>query len=175
MKDHKKTTKAAVDYFLQKNYDQAQKAKRKNEKPEKEVERAVMLWLNTNGFDCNVVESKAVYNPKIQRFLHSQAAPGMSDIVGNTDAGRAVFIELKAPGRRVASAVSDVQRFFLMRKIQSHCFALVVDSVEYLERTYNQWLALPLDQRVDFLFKELPQPKDPPKSSKVGGSDDLPF
>lgn len=39
-------------------------ARRKNEKPEFEVKKAVLAWLETNGFSCNAIESKATYSAR---------------------------------------------------------------------------------------------------------------
>lgn len=111
--------------------------KRKNEKPEKIVERSVLAWCKKHKLDVSVVECKGVYNAKTRTFLHGMTEPGYSDLSGNNQLGMAVYIELKAPGRR--STLRFKQREFLIRKIKAGCFAVVVDSSELLEEIYYQW------------------------------------
>ena len=112
-----------------------------------------MAWLTANGFDCNVVESKATYNPKIGRYMSSPAIPGMSDIIGNDRFGNAVYVELKALGRK--STVSEKQWQFLTRKIETNCFAVVIDSVELLNEYYFRWRELSVIDRRYYLRNAL--------------------
>jgi hypothetical protein len=126
--------------FADANQPKEKKPKRKNSKPEKIVEGNIMAWLRFNGFDCNVVEAKAVYNPKIKRYLKSQAIPGMSDVIGNDKDGIAVYIELKAKGR--LSTLAEHQKAFLLRKISTNCFACCVDSVDLIKEIYCKWKSI---------------------------------
>ena len=109
-------------------------------KPEKEVEKAVLRACDDVKIDINVVESKAVYSVHAGRYLRGQAAPGFSDLVGNTCFGTAVYIELKAKGKR--ANLSDAQREFLKRKITTECFACVTDSEEHFLSLYSRWANL---------------------------------
>lgn len=109
----------------------------KSKKPEKLVEAEVMTWLNLNGFSCNIVESKGVYSHAAGRYLQGQTDPGMSDIVGNDSIGRACFIELKAKGKR--RNVSMAQYTLLSKKIDTFCFAVVVDSASLLSMYYEKY------------------------------------
>ncbi len=111
---------------------------RKNKRPERDVQDLVMAWLKDNGFSCNVVESKAVYNPKAGRYITGQAVEGFSDVCGCDKHGLAVFIELKAPGR--LSTLRPRQREFLLNKISYNAFACVISSAAGLELLYNNWL-----------------------------------
>lgn len=120
-----------------KQLERERKLKRKNGKPELQVQREVMKWLKANGFSCNVVESKAVYSKNAGRYLNSQTIPGFSDIAGACPNGLGCFIELKAPGRR--STLRSGQRAFLMDKINIGCFAVVVDSIEMLANIWNEF------------------------------------
>jgi hypothetical protein len=109
----------------------------KSKKPEKIVEGEVMSWLNINGFSCDVIESKAVFSQKAKRYLRGQTTKGMSDIVGSDPIGRAVFIELKAKGKR--TNISLEQYTFLMRKIDCYAFAVVVDNSTLLSLYYDKY------------------------------------
>lgn len=131
------SAKDALLNHHKKQLKQIKKRSKKNNKPEKIVEKDVMHWLKTMGFDCNVVESKAVYSQKAGIYLHSQTDPGFSDIAGNNDNGLSVYIELKAKDRR--STLKEHQRQFLIRKINTNCFAVCVDSAERLENFYKKW------------------------------------
>lgn len=112
-------------------------AGKRNSKPEKILEKEILHFLRLNGFDVDVVESKAVFSQKLGRYLNSQTTVGMSDLIGNDKNGHACFIELKAKGRR--STLSQRQKLFLMKKIDSNAFACVVDSVEMLSQIYQDW------------------------------------
>lgn len=117
------------------------KPTRKNNKPEHEVKKAVMSWLVAHDFSCDVVESKAVYSEKADRYIRGQATAGFSDIVGVCPCfGVACYIELKAPGRR--STLRGHQKDFLVEKIQRQAFACVTDSIEHLEEIYFKWQAM---------------------------------
>jgi len=106
-------------------------------KPEKLVETDVMCWLKSNGFSCHVVESKAVYSKAAGRYLRGMAARGFLDIVGNDKLGAACFIELKAKGKR--STLRPAQHEFIIDKICTNAFAVVVDSAELLSSYYEKW------------------------------------
>lgn len=132
------SVKAAMDrYYKRQMGDNSRAPKRKNEKPEKIVERLVMAWCKKHKLDVSVVECKGVYNAKTHTFLHGMTEPGYSDLSGNNELGMAVYIELKAKGRR--STLRSKQKEFLERKIRAGCFAAVVDSPELLEEIYYNW------------------------------------
>lgn len=136
---------------------------RKNEKPEFEFKKVMVKWLSDNGWECDVVESKAVYNFAAGRYDHGQAEAGFSDIVGVVPwAGVGAFIELKAPGKR--STLKPHQRDFLLRKIKKGAFGVCVDSIEILSDTYKCWLALRKEgmnrESIVFLIECLPKIKE---------------
>lgn len=112
-----------------------------------------MAWLKSNGFSCNVVEAKAVFNQAAGRYISSQAIPGMSDIIGNDQNGVGVYIELKAKGR--LSTVSYKQINFLKEKISTNCFAVCVDSADMLDKMYRHWLKLKKEERFKYLMETL--------------------
>lgn len=128
-----------------------------------------MRWLRASGFDVTVIEAKATFNQKRSRFIAQSVAPGTCDIVGNDSAGRAVFIELKAPGRR--STLREQQRDFLQRKIKTGCFAVVVDSVEMLKEFYSVWTSHDASLRFHYLESVLPKKSEPKKDSPKSDSD----
>ncbi len=132
---------------------------KKNKKPEKEVEKTVMGWLRWHGFSCDVIESKAVFSAKLGRYMHSQAVPGMADIIGNNKDGIGIYIELKAPGK--ISNVSEAQDKFIREKIETNCFACVVDSSTLLEKIYQAWVSIgDLAEKRLFLIKLLERSKN---------------
>ena len=154
--DYRSRVKKALAGF-EKRQEIEIKPRRKNKKPEKAVEQEILLWCRQKGFDVDVVESKAKFNTITGLYTGKATIPGMSDILGNTSDGRAVFIELKAKGRRVGSALREEQRAFLIRKIKGSCFAVVTDSIEYIEDIWMKYQALFPHERIPFLLSELPK------------------
>ena len=129
---------ALHNYLSRQLQNNSRDPKRKNEKPEKIVEKSVTSWCKRHRIDVSIVECKGVYNSKTRTFLHGMTEPGYSDLSGNNEFGIAVYIELKAKGRR--STLRVKQDEFLRRKINYGCFAVVVDSAELLEEMYYGWL-----------------------------------
>lgn len=140
---------------------------RKNEKPEKEVEKKVLDWCRSfAGWSMDVVEAKAVFSEGAQMYLHSQAKSGFSDLVGCTGMGLFVAIELKAPGR--LSTLREKQREYLIDKINKGCFAVVVDSVELLITLWKTFVSLPsVEERKKFLLESLPKPPKSKSNNQV--------
>ena len=156
----KESTKAALDRYFQRQLDEANRVKRKNKAPEKDLSKDVMIWLQAHGFSCNVIESKAVYQESAGRYIGGQVVQGMPDIVGNDCAGRAVYIELKAPGKR--STLKEHQRAFLGKKILSNCFAVCIDSIDDLAIIYTKWIELNgANAKVTLLAEYLPRAAKP--------------
>lgn len=155
--------KALENYYRRQLEEQERqlRPKRRNQKPEKEVERSVMGWLNANGFSCHVVESKAVFSKAAGRFIKGQTQAGVADIFGCAPDGTAVFLELKAPGRR--STLKVHQREFLLTKIMIGAFAVCVDSVDLLSRYWSEFEHRrkmdPMLAR-NFLLRQLPAKAD---------------
>jgi hypothetical protein len=133
------------------------KKRTKNKSPEKDVEREVMAWLIAHSFSCNVVESKAVFSTAANRYVRGQAVQGFSDIVGCDNAGRAVFIELKAAGRR--NTLRPAQFVFLEEKIKHGAFAVCTDSVDFLSMAYDHWIKVSDENKKTFLLSLLPDVK----------------
>jgi hypothetical protein len=155
---HKKKVVQAINNYLA-SLDPKPTSFRKNEKPEKEVEKSVLAWCKQNGLFVSVVESKAVFSQGANRFLKGQAQSGFPDLVVLIAAGLFVAIELKAKGRR--SSVRVNQYNFLKQVIQNQGFAAVVDCQEYLETLYFGFLK-EADQsnRKNYLMSCLPVPRE---------------
>lgn len=152
------SVKDALEKFSQKDASKwAKKTKpsKKNKKPEKEVEREVMQWLDSHGFSCHVVESKAVYSAAAGRYVRGQTVQGFPDIVGCDPNGIAVFIELKAKGRR--STIKEHQTEFLKKKLRMGAFALCCDSASYLASAYNNYMKVAKENRAYLLESILPK------------------
>jgi len=101
-----------------------------NKKPEKLVEFAVLAYCKDVGWSVDVVDSKASFSKAAGVYKKNVTAAGFPDIVGNLPSGIAVFIELKAKGK--LKTLKSHQRMFLEEKLESNCFAAVVDSAELL-------------------------------------------
>lgn len=132
------SAKKALETFYrrqQEKLERESRPRRKNQKPELEVQRQVLAWLKEHGFSCHVVESKATYSKTAGRFVRSKTTVGFSDITGATPNGLACYIEVKAVGRR--GTLRAGQRAFLMAKIQLGAFAVCVDSVNCLEQVWS--------------------------------------
>ena len=153
----KESTKAALDKFFAKAAKQATpKAPRKNQKPEFTLTLTpCLLWMRESGWSVDVVEAKGVYNAQAGRYLDGQTEAGMSDIVGCTPQGIGAFVEAKAPGK--LSTLRPAQREFLIDKIRCGAFAVVVDSVDRLNRLYRKWWSMSgRTESIQFLMSELP-------------------
>lgn len=158
--DYKARTKKALEGYFKKqdiSQDLAMKPKQKRGKPEKLVEKDVLIWCKQKGFCVDVVEAKAVYSVSTGRYTGRVTSFGLSDIIGNTKDGLFVCIELKSPGRRVGSALHPRQREFLIKKIKTNAFAVMADSVAYIDKTWTHFCLLPTtEQRISYLLNELP-------------------
>ncbi len=181
----KESTKKAIEnYYKKLDAEIEPTPKRKNKNPEKLVERDVLLWCKKNDISVDVIEAKAKFNTTTGAYTGRAASHGLSDLIGNNIQGMAVFIELKALGRRVGSALHERQRKFLTNKIQTNCFAVVTDAVDHLEKVYRHWLSLPTsEERIKYLLSELPQhnprqlnlDQSPGTLFDVTDEDDLPW
>lgn len=154
--DFKKRIQAACEKYAKKDLPKP-KRKEKNKSPERDLQKIIIKWLNEElGWDVQNVDSSASYSLSAGRYISQKhAKTGTPDIVGNDKEGRAIFIELKAPGRRLKVRLN--QRDFLVKKIHSNCFAIVADSKEYISNTYNQWLTH--QNKKEFLLNALPPEK----------------
>lgn len=146
-------------YARQMGSEKRRRKGRKNGKPEKELERSVLQWASSQGIFLHVVEAKAVFSEKAQRYLRGQAEAGLPDLIGN-HGSLSVWIELKAKGRR--STLKEHQREFLVAKIEQGCFACCVDSVEMLESLLVSFLSTGTSDRQLLLLNALPAKRNLP-------------
>ena len=119
-------------------------------KPEKITEKECMAWCRKQGFSMEIIDASGAYK---NAYGAIPVKAGFSDSVGVMSNGTAVFLEWKARDRR--SQAKDHQIAFLKEKIEHNAFAAVVDSVEYLEWLYHQWLGS--TNRVQLLLDALPK------------------
>lgn len=163
MSDYKARVQKAMEKYHEKQLP-SQGPKRTNEKPEKAVEKEVLLHLRNKGWFVDVVESKAVFSSAAGRFLRGQAKVGFVDVVGCTHAGQFVAVELKAPGRRASLRIQ--QREYLLNVISRGGFACVADSVTFLENVYQTYLKSPRPETLIDLL---------PKKRKLANQDSFSF
>lgn len=155
----KKRIQKAMEKFEDKQRKIDSGPRRKNDDPENLVVKDCLAWMRANNWNVNVYEAKATFSPTAGRWINQSMQPGISDIGGSEATGIGAWIECKAPGCRIASRLRDNQREFLVNKIHANNFAIVTDSVVYLEKTYQRWLEIraqdPQRAKV-FLLGQLP-------------------
>jgi hypothetical protein len=175
----KDSTKAALNRYFAKQARQTDRemtgVTRKNGRPEFELTaKPCFKWFESNGWSMSIVESKAVFNQDAGRFVDGQAEAGFPDSVGCCPNGLGAFVEFKAPGRR--STIRPGQYEFLLEKATKGCFAVCTDSVEYLKKTWTEFVHLSKMDRqlaINFLRRELPVP--PAFRRQVSDENALPF
>lgn len=129
---------------------------RKNEAPEKLVEKEIRQWLSSQNIFHKIVESKAVLSSQYGGYRKGQADAGFPDLVGCLASGHFLAIELKALGRR--SNLSGHQREFLLNVISNNGFACVSDSVSHVSYLLFSWQSLAsVEARRELLLSDLPK------------------
>lgn len=151
MTDHKKRIEAAIGKWSAKQLPKPPR-KKSNAKPEAEFLLVLKKHLTALGWSMTIVEAKANFSEESGRYVNGAVAAGFPDLSGNMPDGRAVFIEVKAPGKR--STIRPAQHEFLIGKISTNCFAICCDSIEYFERVFSEWKKA--ENQKAFLLKELP-------------------
>lgn len=150
---HKKKIEAAVGKFLKKN--DPSTPRRKNQKPEAKIEADIYKRLNEMNWDVDFYESSTFgIDENLQDY---KVVPGHSDLGGNTDEGIAAYIEVKNTGCR--NNLSENQRIFLERKIETNCFAICADSFDLVIQFYTRWKMLPSLEKKSYLLSVLPVKK----------------
>ncbi len=154
--DHKKSTKEALDRYFTKLA--KPKRNKKNLKPEKEVEHQCVEWMRAVNWDVGIYEAKASYNPYAGRYISRSMQAGTVDCQGVMPNGIFVAVEFKAPGRLKTfnSQRNYRQKEYIVSKILSNAFAVVVDSKDRLEQIYATWKNLDENKKKDFLMASLP-------------------
>ena len=154
-------TKTALENFYR---NQIPKPKRRNSRPEKEVEHACIEWMRAMKWDVQVYEAKSTYDPKSRRYVGRTMKPGTVDCQGVMPSGRFVAVEFKAKGmlRTFNSPRNMRQAGYLIEKINNNAFGVVVDSVERLKELYHGYMnALSYGDEAakQYLFESLPVKK----------------
>jgi hypothetical protein len=119
--------------------------KKRNGTPEKLVEAKFKFFGHMNGWELDVIDSKAQFSAAAGVYKKSKAAPaGFADMVGFSHNLEPVYLELKAPGQR--HTVRDDQLQFLVKKIVYGAFAIVTDDPAHMTKHYNEWLTFKKDK-----------------------------
>lgn len=144
---------------------------RKNNAPEKEVEKECLALMRSWGWSVEIYESKATYDPKRDIYRQQAMKSGTADCMGSTDEGISAIVEFKAPKK--LTTLSDIQREFLVEKIGSNCFAIVTDSAERLQKIYRHWQFLRRSGNFhalkEYLLSELPKKRERPEDRELFG------
>lgn len=152
--DYKSRIIKAINKYETKNLLSNNTPKRKNNAPEKEVEREVLAMLRRMGCFVNVYDS-ALQPDSYTGPVRVAARSGTPDLIGCTNNGMFLAVELKAPGCR--SKLREHQRQFLINTINNNGFGCVTDNHSHLHKLYSEWLLLNQDQRRELLLNDLPK------------------
>lgn len=162
----------AIHNFTKREERKSSGPSRKNQKPEKEVEKLCLEYMRALKWDVNIFEAKATFDPKRGVYRQQSMKSGIADCMGSLPDGIECAIEFKAPGKLYTFAYprNEKQQIFIQRKIMSNCFAVVVDSVERLDTIYKRWRehrdANDLDFARMYLLSMIPAAK--PKKDRGG-------
>jgi hypothetical protein len=139
--DKREPARRSLEAYFKKQAKVKEQKPRRNQKPEKQVERACMEWMRNKGWSMQVIECKNTYNPFRKKWVSSATRSGTADSVGNTDQGLSAYVEFKAPGKlKTFNRPKNIrQREFIHEKINTFCFAVVVDSAERLAMIYEEY------------------------------------
>lgn len=131
----------------------------RNNRPEKEVEKECLAWMRDQGWDVQIYEAKAVFNPKAGRYLSQTMKAGTVDCQGVLPGGTFVAVEFKAK-QRISTFNHQRnyrQKQYLIGKISNGAFGCVVSSALRLEQIYNCWRDLKTaEERRSYLMGCLP-------------------
>lgn len=153
---YKTAVKNAVESYLTK---QNKIISRRNKKPEKDVECACLAWMRAQGWDVEIYEAKATYDPRRQCYRSQSVKAGTVDCQGVMPDGTFVAVEFKAKGKRSTFnlAKNNKQKDYLKRKIMMNAFGCVIDDVELLRDIFHAWNLLKTNRdKQDYLLSQLP-------------------
>lgn len=174
MDDRKRGVRNAIANYISKQERTANGPSRKNDKPEKAVEKDCLQWMRNQGWIVNIYESKATYNPGLGRYVSQNMKAGTVDCMGQMPSGLAVLVEFKAPGRRSTFAKESNYRQvkFLKDRIKAGAFGCVVDSSVQLYTIYEKWNQIyeskGQQRAIEYLLEALPK-----KSNKRKNTEEL--
>jgi len=164
--DRKRRIEAALNKFATKDLKEIDKlqgtSSKRNTHPERDlVQKPCMIWMRAMKWDVEVYEAKATYDPRAGCYRNQAMKAGTTDCMGTLPNGLSVIVEFKAPGK-LATFNQDrnhKQKEFVIKKINTNAFAVVVDSVERLKELYYEWAVIKEvkpSTAIDFLLKALP-------------------
>jgi hypothetical protein len=82
--------------------------RRKRGKPERAIQRAILLWLRANGCLVAVTDAGAAY--RAGAFFGDAIPAGWPDITGLLPNGRFIGVEVKAPKGRQSDVQQHIER-----------------------------------------------------------------
>lgn len=169
MSSEKKTGAAhALKRYYEKKHNEwlketGQKERRKCKKPEKLVQNDCLEWMRNKGWQVEIYEAKATFDPRIGKYRQQSMKAGTCDCMGITPDGHSVAIEFKAKDRRnTFNKPSNFrQREFILGRINFGAFAVVVENSNQLETFYNNWISI-LEEKgqahaKNYLLDQLPK------------------
>jgi hypothetical protein len=166
----KESTRRAMEKYYERLDKKEAGPKRRNEAPEKIVEKECMAWMRSQGWQVEIYEAKATYSPSQKRWRSSSMKKGTTDCMGVLPDGTALAVEFKAPKK--LGSLRDDQRSFIEGRIKMNTFACVTDSVARLKEIFSKWNDLryctPIKAQ-EYLEGTLPKKR---KSSKSEEDDD---
>ncbi len=146
--EKKESTRRALEKFFERDAKRVEKEngvgssrKKKNEKPEKNVERACVEWMRGMNWEVEIFEAKSTFDPRRGVWRNQSMKAGVCDCLGTMPCGTPVAIEFKALGKLATfSQLKNTRQIeYLTRKIEYYAFGAVVDSVDRLIHIYNEW------------------------------------
>lgn len=140
--DRRKSIEAALHRYSSREAKKlAPKKQKKNAHPEKDVEKSCLEWMRAKNWNVQIYESKATFDPRRGVWRNQSMAAGNADCQGNLPDGVTIAVEFKAPGKlkNFNREGNERQVEFIYNKIQTNCFACVVDSAERLQLIYEVW------------------------------------
>ena len=127
------------------------KVRKKRETPEDDITRPQVKFF-CKQHNIMVFEIQSSTYDRVNKYKsREQHAPiGFPDLCGIGPNGEAIFIELKAPGKR--SNLSPAQYIFLLEAINHGAFACATDGIEHLSSLWSKWKST----NKDVLVADLP-------------------
>lgn len=131
------------------------KPKRRNSRPEKQVEFDCMSWMRRMGWSVQVYEARQ------SSGRYTGVLAGTVDCQGVLPNGTFVAVEFKAPGKLKTfnRPANHRQRNYLIEKINHFAFGCVVDSLEKLQEIYAGYKMLTREDALIYLLEQLPSAK----------------
>lgn len=135
--------------------------KKRNASPEKDVEKACLIYMRKLSWDVQIYESKATWDTQSHQWKNQSMKAGNADCQGVMPDGIAVAVEFKAPGKLSTFNLDKNyrQKEFIIKRINQNAFACVVDSADLLHEIYIHWQNMRVigaAEARDYLLRKLP-------------------